>query len=138
MSEGWRTFDHTGDLGLEVWAASPERLHALAAIALSAQMVEPPSTAATLEATLALAGTDAADLLVHWLNSSLVEAEVRGAAWTAAEVMLSPGALTGTLSGVSRDRARQVFLREVKAVSHHALELDLTPGRCRVRLILDL
>ena len=138
MSEGWRTFDHTGDLGLEVWAASPERLYALAAVALSAQMVEAPPAAATLEVTLALAGTDAADLLVHWLNSSLAEAEVRGAAWTAAEVALSAGALTGTLAGVPRDRARQVFLREVKAVSHHALELDLTPGRCRCRLILDL
>ena len=138
MSEGWRTFDHTGDLGLEVWAASPERLYALAAVALSAQMVEPPPAAATLEVSLALAGTDAADLLVHWLNSSLAEAEVRGAAWTAAEVALSTHALTGTLAGVPRDRARQVFLREVKAVSHHALELDLAPGRCRCRLILDL
>ena len=58
--------------------------------------------------------------------------------WTAAEVALSAGALTGTLAGVPRDRARQVFLREIKAVSHHGLELDLTPGRCRCRLILDV
>jgi len=139
MSEGWRTFEHTGDLGLEVWAASPERLHALAAIALSAQMIEVAAVAPTLEVALVLAGDDPADLFVHWLNTSLVEAEVRRAAWTRVEVRLpNPTALEGRLAGVPRDRATQVFLREIKAVSHHALELDLTPGTCRCRMILDL
>ena len=141
MSEGWRTFAHTGDLGLEVWAASPERLYAAATVALSAQMIEvaAEAEAPTLEVALALSGDDPADLLVHWLNTSLVEAEVRRAAWTRAEVRLAiPTALEGRLAGVPRDRATQVFLREIKAVSLHALELDLTPGACRCRMILDL
>ena len=75
MSEGFSTFEHTGDLGLEVWAERPE-------------------------------------LTAHSLKGSLV--------------------------GPRRDRERHVFLREVKAVSHHALELDPTPGTCRCRLILDI
>ena len=41
--------------------------------------------------------------------------------------------LTAEFSGPRRDPRRQTFLREIKAVSHHALELDLTPGRCRWR-----
>ena len=40
MGEGFRPFEHTGDLGLEVWAGSPERLHALAPVALHAQIAE--------------------------------------------------------------------------------------------------
>ena len=40
MSEGYRTFEHTGDLGLEVWADDPERLYALAAMALHAQLIQ--------------------------------------------------------------------------------------------------
>jgi SHS2 domain-containing protein len=144
MSEGWRTFEHTGDLGLEVWAESPERLYAAAVVALSAQMIEVQPTRAragtpAIEVALALAGDDPADLFVHWLNTSLVEAEVRQAAWTSAEVRLpTPLTIEGRLAGVPRDRATQVFLREIKAVSHHALELDLTPGACRCRMILDL
>ena len=38
--EGYRTFDHTGDLGLEVWAPTRERLYGLAAEALMAQVAE--------------------------------------------------------------------------------------------------
>lgn len=142
MSEGFGTFDHTGDLGLEVWAGSPERLFALAAVALHAQIAE--SSDATeglpeIARAVSLEGADLPDLLVHWLNTTLLEAERAQAVWTAAEVhSLTPRALRATLAGVARTRECMVLLREVKAVSHHALELDLSPGRCRCRLILDL
>uniref|UniRef100_A0A832I1A5 Archease n=1 Tax=Eiseniibacteriota bacterium TaxID=2212470 RepID=A0A832I1A5_UNCEI len=143
MDEGWRTFDHTGDLGLEVRAAGPERLFALAAIALLAQVVEAPRStregAPEVSVTLELEGEDPADLLVHWLNTALLEAEVRRAVWTRAVVELpGPGRLRGTLEGPRRDAARHTFLREVKAVSHHGLELALDPGACRCRLVLDI
>ncbi len=142
MSEGFRTFEHTGDLGLEVWAGSPERLFALAAVALHAQIAEsaePAGAAPEIEREVALEGADPADLMIHWLNTTLLEADRARAVWTAAALReLTPRSLRGTLGGAPRDRARQVFLREVKAVSHHALELDLTPGRCRCRLILDI
>ena len=139
MSEGYRTFEHTGDLGLEVWATTPERLHALAALALAAQEVEAAGDPIAVEVSLALEGEDPADLLVHWLNTSLLEAQVRRAVWTEAEIeVLGPRSLRGRLRGALRDRARHVFLREIKAASHHGLTLELEPGRCRCRLILDL
>jgi SHS2 domain-containing protein len=137
--EGFRTFEHTGDLGLEVWASTPERLFGLAAEALGTLLVDARGLAPTLERRLALEGDDAADLLVHWLNTVLLESELARAAWTIAEVTRCTGtALEATLRGVPRDAARQVFLREVKAVSHHDLALVLEPGACRCRLVLDI
>lgn len=145
MSEGFRTFEHTGDLGLEVWADDPERLYALAALALHAQIIQVAEGVAAkpggdvVERRISLVGQDPADLLIHWLNSTLLEAELAQAVWTAAEIhSLSPRGLEGSLAGPRRDRKHQVFLREVKAVSHHALELDLMPGTCRCRLVLDI
>ncbi len=139
MDEGFRTFDHTGDLGLEVWADTPERLYGLAAEALLAQVVEARGAAAEASVRLALAGEDPADLLVHWLNTALLESELHRAVWTRAEIhSVSPTALEATLSGPRRDPARQVFLREVKAVSHHDLALDLQGRPCRCRLVLDI
>jgi SHS2 domain-containing protein len=139
MVEGWRTFEHTADLGLEVWAETPERLHALAALALLAQVVEPPAAPPGPPVRVEVEGDEPADLLVHWLNTALLEAEIRGVTWTACRVeRLSARALAAELRGVGRDPGTQVFLREIKAVSHHALELDLAPGRCRCRLVLDL
>ncbi len=140
MPEGFRTFDHTGDLGLEVWADSPERLFALAAEALMAQVAvsrspEPPE----IEIRVELEGTDAADLLVHWLNTALLEAEVRRALWTRAQVdSLSANRIEARLAGPRLDAGHQEFLREIKAVSHHFLSLDLEPPNCRCRIILDL
>ena len=148
MDEGFRTFDHTGDLGIEVWASSPERLFACAALAVLAQVAEIPVGAAgrpgaspgpEVRIRLARSGTDPGDLLVDLCNAALLEAEVLGAVWTRADVAFAgPGRLEAGLSGPRRDPRHQVFLREIKAVSHHDLELDLTPGRCRCRLVLDV
>jgi protein archease len=139
MDEGFRTFDHTGDLGLEVWAESPERLYAMAALGVLAQVVEAPGHAPEVEVAIEVESDDPGDRLVDLCNAALLEAEVRHAVWTAASVArVGPHRLSATLSGPRRDPRRQVFLREIKAVSHHDLTLDLTPGRCRCRLVLDV
>ena len=139
MGEGYRTFDHTGDLGLEVWAGTPERLHGLAAEALHAQIAEPAAGPAEIRLDLELEGDDPADLLVHWLNTTLLEAEVRRAVWVRATIeALTPRRLKAALEGQRLDPGRHVRLREIKAVSHHHLALELEPGSCRCRLVLDL
>lgn len=139
MDEGFRTFDHTGDLGLEVWAASPERLYARAVLGVLAQVAEAATHEHEVTVRLAQSAGGPEDLLVDLCNAALLEAEVLGAIWTDAQVTRpGPTELTAVLAGPRRDPRRQVFLREIKAVSHHALDLDLTPGRCRCRLVLDV
>lgn len=139
MDEGHRTFDHTGDLGLEVWAGSPERLYARAAEALMAQIAEAGGGEPEVRRALELEGDGPEDLFVHWLNTVLLEGELNRTTWTRVTVhRLAPTALAATLEGQRLDPRRQVFLREIKAVSHHHLELDLASRPCRCRLVLDL
>ena len=139
MEEGHSTFDHTGDLGLEIWAPSAARLYALAAEVLMALVADARGAAPELERAVRITGDDPADLLVHWLNTVLLESELAKAVWTRAEVhVLTPTEIGATLRGSRLDSARQTFLREVKAVSHHALELELNEPACRCRLVLDL
>jgi SHS2 domain-containing protein len=139
MEEGHGTFDHTGDLGLEVWAPNAPRLYALAAEAVMALIADARGAAPELERTVRIAGDDPADLLVHWLNTVLLESALAKAVWTRAEVsVLTPTTLEATLWGSRLDPARQTLLREVKAVSHHALALELNEPACRCRLVLDL
>ena len=139
MAAGWSTFDHTGDLGLEVWADTPEDLYGAAAVALSAQIARASDGEAEVRKELALEGDDPAELLVHWLNTALLEGEIHRAVWTEAIVShLEPTGLEAILIGQRLDPARQEFLREIKAVSHHHLSLDLASRPCRCRLILDL
>lgn len=137
--EGYGTFDHTGDLGLEVWAESPERLYALAAVGLMAQIAEAGDDSVEVRADLELEGDEPSDLLIHWLNTVLLKSTLERALWNRASVRsLGPRALSATLEGPRLDPGRHVLLREVKAVSFHDLNLELEPGRCRCRLILDI
>ena len=142
MGEGWRTFDHTGDLGLEVWAPTPARLFEQALVALMRQVAEVPaggSDRPSPRVSLELEGDDAADLFVHWLKTGLLEAELHHAIWTRASIARwSPRGLTAELEGPRYEAARHIALREVKAVSHHGLELRLDPPECRCRMVLDL
>ncbi len=138
-ADGFRTFEHTGDLGLEVWARSAARLYGLAAEALMAQVVDARGATPELELSVSLTGDDPEDLLVHWLNTVLLESELARAVWTSADVrVLTATALEATLRGVRRDPRRQVFIREVKAVSHHDLELDLAGPVARCRIVVDV
>ena len=139
MEEGYRTFDHTGDLGLEVWAPGAARLHALAAEVLMSLVADARGAPPELELPVRLTGDDPADLFVHWLNTVLLESELAKAVWTSAEVrVLTPTTLEATLRGCRRDPERQTFLREIKAVSLHGLALELDGPVCRCRLVLDI
>jgi SHS2 domain-containing protein len=139
MDEGSRTFDHTGDIGLEVWAPTAARLYARAAEALMALVADAHGVAPAVERRVRLSGDDPADLLVHWLNTVLLESELARTVWTRVEMRrLTPTALEASLLGSPLDPARQTFLREIKAVSQHALELELDGPVCRCRLVLDV
>jgi SHS2 domain-containing protein len=139
MPERAATFDHTGDLGLEIEADGPERLHALAAEALCRQIALAAPGGDDVAVSLALDGDDPRDLFVHFLNTVLLEAEVRHAIWTHVTVSaLTPTHLEARLAGQDLEGGAQVRMREIKAVSHHALELELAPGRSHARFVLDL
>ena len=139
MDEGSRTFAHTGDIGLEVWAPDAGRLYGLAAESLMALAVDARGAAPSRVRRVRLTGADPADLLVHWLNTVLLESELARTVWTRVEVRrLTATSLEATLHGSPLDPARQTFLREIKAVSHHALDLALDGPVCRCRLVLDV
>ena len=88
---------------------------------------------------LELEGDDPGDLLVHWLNTVLLEAEIGRAVWSRATLhALGERTLDATLEGSRLDPSRHVRLREIKAVSHHDLVLVLDPPDCRCRLVLDI
>jgi SHS2 domain-containing protein len=141
VDEGFGTFDHTGDLGLEVRARTLERLFELAALGLMAQIAEPrvKEPGSAVEAAVEVASEDRESLLVDWLNAVLLESELRQAIWTLVEIAgVDDRSIRARLLGVPRDRARLTFLREVKAVSHHAAEVRSSPGGLVARVVLDI
>jgi SHS2 domain-containing protein len=138
VSGGYAAFSHTGDVGLEIRAESPAELFAIAGRALTEQMALPTETGDVVRERLDLEADGWEDLFVHWLNTLLLRSELAQAWWTTFEIeTLSPRRLVAEVAGPRRGPQHE-RMREVKAASHHALALEIAPGRCVARVVLDL
>ncbi|MDP2840251.1 MAG: archease, partial [Syntrophales bacterium] len=68
---GYRIFDHTADLGVEVTGATLEELYAGAAFALFDLLTDLSSVRAGVAREIVVSGEDPADLLVNFLREIL-------------------------------------------------------------------
>lgn len=136
------TFDHTADVGLRIAAPTLDDLFATAAagvfgyIVVNLDEVRPAETE-----EVAVSADSAADLLTTWLNELIYRSETRHRVYNRFEVRLSDDALSlvASISGEPIDRDRHVLDHEVKAVTHHGLALDRSPGGGWIaEVILDI
>lgn len=138
MPGRYSAFPHTGDVGLEIRADSPGELFATAGRALTEQMARPVPGPEMVRERLELDADGWEDLFVHWLNTLLLRSELAQAWWTGFEIeALSPVRLVAAISGPRRGPQHE-RMREVKAVSFHDLKLELAPGGCMARVVIDL
>ena len=136
---GCESFEHTADVGLRVWAPSPEELFERAALGLIELMLDPACVRAERTVPVEVEGHDAEDLLVAWLQELLYRFEAERFAPARAEVdALARGALKGRLVGETFDPARHRVRQHVKAVTYHDLAIVRRAGLWEVRVVLDV
>lgn len=136
----FRFFDHTGDFGADLEAGSEGELYEASVDALVALMVEDPKTVREVQ-TRALrgSGVDAQAQLVALGNEVLFAFET---GWLCRRVeveSLDDEAVEVTAFGEPFDPERHHIARPVKAVTHHAAEVEpRDDGTWRGRLVFDL
>jgi SHS2 domain-containing protein len=136
---GYRIFDHTADLGVEVTGATPEELYAGAAFALFDLLTDLSTVREAAERTLAIEGAGPDDLLVNFLREVLY-------AWNGERFLtksctireLSSRRLTALLRGESYDPARHRIKREIKAVTYHQASIRRTADGWVGRVVFDV
>ncbi len=134
-------FDHTGDFGMEIEAASvADAYQTLAAGFMDLLLDGSGRIAARERRKVEVSGVDAADTMVAFANEVLFLFETEG--FLVAEVAIeraSQECFSATLRGEVRDPARHMIARIVKAVTHHEARIEEdASGRVRARLIFDL
>lgn len=141
----WRTIEHTADLGIEVEAASPERLFEAAAHGLAGVLVgtEAGTIAADVRSVeiwrdLALEAPDREALLVDWLRELLHIQEADGLVLAAAEVVDLGEQKLVARAGFRRPGAAGGVERELKGVTYHDLEVRRSAAGWYARVIFDL
>jgi SHS2 domain-containing protein len=140
---GYRLLDHVTDAFIESWGPTLEQAYAQSGRALFDTMLNidkvQPGTTDTIRAT----GHDEKELLYNWLEQLLLKFEVDSMVYSKFEVSpINRGetslSLMAKAKGELFDPRKHEPKIEVKGVTYHLMEIDVTPQEARVRFLLDL
>ena len=138
----YQFFDHTGDIGVDVRAASLEQLFAEAASAFTEILTEPALVVPRVSEEVGLRSPEVDLLMVDWLNELVYLFETRAMLVRSARVTLGRDGeehrLDATIEGEPFDPLRHPIKVTIKAVTYHALEVLETAGGWRARIVVDV
>jgi SHS2 domain-containing protein len=139
---GYRFFDHTADLAVELEAPTAGGLFAEALAAFTEALTEGERIAERIERRFALASSGLDLLLVDWLGELLYAFEVEELLFRRAEVEITEGGgevrLQAVAHGEPRDEARHPIKVLIKGITYHGLEVARRDGVYRGRVVFDI
>jgi SHS2 domain-containing protein len=133
------SFPTTADVGLWARGSTVGELFSSAGVGLFALMTDLRKVRPREERTVSATSEDSEGLVVAFLTELLLLMErdgFVGRSVHARPIGTPPTSVLATVKGEPFDARRHVRHKEVKAVTHHGLVLDLPRGRLRV--ILDI
>lgn len=135
-------FDHTGDLGLHLYANSLDQLFEGAAAALTGSICDSSLVEIRQEASVALAGPSVDLLFADWLDELLYRFETQGLLVKSSSVTITRPPddyrLIATLSGELYDHTRHRVKTVIKAVTYHRLSVIETADGWQATVVLDV
>ena len=132
-------FEHTGDVGLEIFARSKEELFALAARGMTALVTDVNTVQPRERMKLSVEADRLDDLLIVWLNRLNFLFETEGWLFSEFRVLVEENfQLNATARGELFDPARHEILREIKAATYHQLTVEKRGTWWYARVIFDL
>jgi len=135
----YRTFDHTADLGVEVYGRTREELFVHAAEALADLLADRKGNA-DRTVRICATGEDGPDLLVNFLREILYQ--FHGNRLLLGQIRittLEENRICAEARGEVLDPASGRLRREIKAVTYHQASLSRgRAGRWTARVILDV
>jgi SHS2 domain-containing protein len=136
---GYRVFDHTADLGIEVFGGALDELYAGAALALFDLLLDSGTVRATEERVIAVEGKDPADLLVNFLREVLYAWNGKGFLGSECVIReVTPRRLTALLRGEPYDPVRHRIKQEIKAVTYHRSSVRRAAEGWEGRVVFDV
>jgi SHS2 domain-containing protein len=137
--ERYRTFDHTADLGLEIYGRDEKELFSNAAFALFDTMTDIGNIALGEKRTVRTEGADREDLLVNFMREILSLYHIEGfLTGRFALSELNEHSLSGEAEGETFDPKKHGINTEIKAVTYHQVEIAPTSDGFMGRLICDV
>jgi SHS2 domain-containing protein len=135
----YKVFDHTADLGIEVYGATVKEMFTNAAFAVFDMLTDLDCVRAIDERSITVEGEGWEDLLVNYLREVLYLFNGEGFLLKEFSLMeIEPHHLKGKVSGEMFDPLQHTINKEIKAVTYHQIMVRETPMRWEGRVIFDV
>lgn len=135
----YRVFDHTADLGLEIYGTDEKELFVNAAFAVFDNMTELDQVSVQEKRPFAVEGSDREDLLINFLREILYMYNGEGFLLKECSISEIDGRhVIGAVSGEMFDQKKHRITVEIKAVTYHQVEVEKTPHGWKGRVIFDV
>ena len=134
-------FDHTADLGIEIFGRTKKELFLNAAWAVNDILLEinRRETAVEKEKIITIEGDDLADLLVNFLRELLYSFSGEGKVFTHCDILACGNKrISAKLRLGPYDKKRHLIKTELKAVTYHGLSVEKTRSGWKARVIFDV
>ena len=138
--KNYRIFDHTADIGCEVYGRSRKELLTHAVEAMFDILTDRPAeTAKWQEKTITIAGGDWEDLLMNFLRESLYL--FNGEGWIVRHCLidqLNSKKMIVRFQGEPYNRKKHSLKTEIKAVTYSGLSIKKSKSGWRAKVIFDV
>ncbi|PIQ85750.1 MAG: archease [Candidatus Omnitrophica bacterium CG11_big_fil_rev_8_21_14_0_20_45_26] len=136
---GFKAFDHTADLGFEVWGDTFESIFEEAASALFSVITDLDQIEANESRVIELRSTSGEELFLSWLKELLFLFEKERIVFSKFKIeALTFEALKAVIGGEKLTSTKHPLGREVKAVTDHQLLFRKTKKGFLARFIIDI
>ncbi len=135
----YSVFDHTADMGVEVYGKTARELFANAAFAVFDIITDLNRVSATGERKIVVEGEGWEDLLVNYLREILYLFNGEGLLLKDYSIeKIDPQHLEGKVTGEAFDPKKHRINTEIKAVTYHQVAVRETPEGWIGRVIFDV
>jgi SHS2 domain-containing protein len=136
---GYEFLDHTGDIGIRVWANGVQKLFQEAALALFDIITDLDRVEAHLKREISVQGAGQEELMVAWLSELLYLHEVEELLFCDFVITeLDERKVKAWAKGERFHAGRHLIKTAIKAVTYHQLEIKEHDGRWHAQIIFDI
>lgn len=135
----YRVFDHTADMGIEIFGETQKALFIHAAFAVFDLMADLHSVKPKESLKISVEGADREDLLINYLREVLYLFNGKKLLLKNFSIdEMDDRHLTGNVQGEFFDPGRHTLKREIKAVTYHRAEVRKTEHGWQGKVIFDV
>jgi SHS2 domain-containing protein len=139
MKIGYELIDHTGDLGIRIWATDIKGLFQEAACALFTIITDLDKVRVRENRKITVEASTLDELLVAWLSELLYLYEVEGLLFCEFRLSeIDERSLKGVAMGEEFLEGRHEIKTSIKAVTYHQLEIKEHDGLWQAQVIFDI